>query len=100
MGVMPVPRGGDDHQIDIASFGQRFVVVGTLGVEGLRRLLAGLLPTSSLAWLRPSPATTSQTATTCAFWARNQPRQGPVASSGPTPMKPDAWFLGRRKKER
>ena len=38
---MPVPRGRDDHQIEIASLGQRLVVVGTLGVE-LGRLLAGL----------------------------------------------------------
>ena len=38
---MPVPWGRDDDKIEIASLGQRFVVVGTLGVE-LRRFLAGL----------------------------------------------------------
>ena len=48
-GSMPVPRGGDHHQIDIASLGQRFVVVGILGVQlwcflaGLHHQLAGVL---------------------------------------------------------
>jgi len=39
---MPIPRGGNDYQIKIASGRELLVVMGTLGIE-LRRFLSGLL---------------------------------------------------------